>query len=143
MPWPTKKKFDTTDKLFLRTDEVVNVQFLEEEPALYYTHYIEGKTTKCSGDGCIHCNAGSNRNTKGAIKVHDMADGREKMLSGTSALFESIRQTVEMVGNIKDFIFSIKAIGEKSQRRYIVVTKPLPAIAKKAKPIDDDVEVPF
>ena len=125
MPWPKKQTFDDGDKVFLKKDEIVKVQILEDEPELYYTHYVEGKTSKCSAPDCAFCFKGEKRNEKGSIKVKDMADGKEKRLSGTAALFLTLQETFQMCGGREGFIFSMKATGDKAQRRYHVVPLPV------------------
>lgn len=134
MPWPKPNiPINDGDKLFLKKDELVKVQFLEDEPYLYYVHYDETtkKTSKCGGADCPQCQGGMKRQQKGAIKVCDQGDGKEKTLAGTAALFLSIKEIFDMCGGRHGFIFSMKATGDKSQRRYHVVPLPVPNVTKK------------
>lgn len=142
MPWPTKKTFNDGDKLFLEKDKVVKVQLLEDEPTLYYTHYVNGKTNKCSAPDCAFCSAGEKRNEKGNIRVKDLSDGKEKSLSGTSALFLALKETLDMCGGRKAFIFAMKSTGEKQQRRYHITPLPITG-ATAAGPTTTEEAVPF
>jgi len=78
MPWPEKKKTDDKGKLYLNVGEMIRVQFKDDEPELYYTHYVNGKSSRCEGQGCVNCERGEKLNTKGTITVVDMSDGKEK-----------------------------------------------------------------
>lgn len=124
MPWPTKQTVDDGESLRLEKDKVVKILILEDEPELYFTHYVNGKTSKCTAPECPHCTAAIKRDTKGSIKVKDLADGKEKKLKGTAALFTSIHEVLELCGSRKGFIFAIKATGEKKDRRYHVTALP-------------------
>lgn len=145
MPWPEiKKTINDGDRLFLKKDEMVKVQFLEDEPELYYVHYDETtkKTTKCVGADCVQCQGGMKRQQKGSIKVLDQADGKEKTLNGTAALFIAIKEIFDMCGGRNGFIFSMKATGDKAQRRYHIAPLPIPSVAKKV--VEEEVdESPF
>lgn len=138
--WPQKESADYGDKLYLKKDQTVRVQIIEEAPEIYYTHYIAGKTVKCEGPGCPHCAAGEKRNQKGSLKVIDQSDGKEKALCGTAALFQSIKATIDLCGGYHGLVFAISATGDKSERRYPVTNVPIPGgLAKVAKPaVDDD-----
>jgi len=131
MPWPKKiESKNDGDKLYLKKDEIVKVQFLNDEPELYYVHFDEvtRKTSKCDISNCLQCSNGMKRQEKGSIQVMDQADGKEKTLSGTAALFLAIKEVFDICGGRKGFVFSIKATGDKSQRRYHVVPLPAPNI---------------
>lgn len=143
MPWPKKQSFDDGDKVFLKEDEIVKVQILEDEPELYYTHYVNEKTSKCTAPECPMCLAGEKRNEKGTIKVKDMADGKEKKLSGTAALFLTLHETFQMCGGRKGFIFSMKATGKKSSRRYHIVPLPVTGQANVSAPAAEEEHDPF
>ena len=128
MPWPTKQKKDDGDKLYLELDKVHKIRLIDDEPSLYYTHYVNGKTIKCEQTDCEHCEAGVKQNTKGTMLVLDMADGKQKALSGTAALFIAIKETLDMCeGGKGKFVFSMKATGEKTERRYHIVPLPFKA----------------
>ena len=142
MPWPQKNSVNDADKIYAKPDKVIKVKFLEDEPELYYTHYIGGKVVKCGAPDCQHCLQGDRRSTKGSIRVMDLEDGKEKKLNGSAALFNSIHDAVEMCGSIKSFIFSIKATGEKRDRRYTVMPMPLGAAPAVKTKVEDE-EVPF
>ena len=124
MGWPEEKKFDDSDKLTLEKDKVVKVQILDDEPELYYTHFVEGKSTKCSGPGCSHCSAGVRRDEKGTIGVFDCSDGKKKALKGTSAMFRALHETILLCGGRKGFLFAMKATGDKKDRRYHITGLP-------------------
>lgn len=124
MPWPTKQTVDDGESLRVEKDKVLKVLILEDEPELYYTHYINGKTSKCTAPDCAPCTAAVKRDTKGSMKVKDLADGKEKKLKGTAALFTSLHEVIELCGSRKGFIFAIKATGEKKDRRYHVTALP-------------------
>lgn len=141
--WPQKSNTDYGDKLYLKKDQTVRVQIIEDAPEIYYTHYVNGKTVGCDDVDCVHCKSGEKRNQKGALKVIDQADGKEKELCGTSALFQSIKATIDLCGGYQGLVFAISATGDKSERRYPVTNVPIPGgLAKVAKPAVDD-EDPF
>lgn len=142
--WPTKNNKDYGDKLYVKKDETVRVQIIEDEPEIYYTHYVGNKTSACTPPDCSFCAAGEKRSQKGSIKVIDQADGKEKDLCGTAALFQSIKATIDMCGGYKGLVFAIGATGEKSERRYPVTNVPIPAGLKKViEAKKDDEETPF
>ena len=144
MPWPKRQSVDDGESLRLEKDKIEKVVFLEDEPELYYTHYVNGKTEKCNAPDCSPCQAGIKRDEKGSIRVKDLADGKEKKLKGTAALFCAIHETWEMCGGRKNFIFAMKATGEKQQRRYTIT--PLPATGtdlKSAAQPESEETVPF
>ena len=126
MPWPKKINNDQ-DKLFLKEGEMVKFIILDKEPELYYVHFdVNMKTVSCTAPDCQKCQAGLKRSEKGTIGVLDISDGKKKKLCGTSALFRSIKETLDMVdGQIENFIFSVKAVGIKNQRRYHIVPNPI------------------
>lgn len=140
MGWP-KKQQDSGDKLYVKKDEIVRVQLLEDEPELYYTHFVSDKTEACKAPDCTHCQAGNKRNEKGKIKVRDMADNKEKMLAGSSAMFQALHEVVEMAGTRSGLIFALKRTGEKTATRYNVTALPLSANSAPAQ--TDETEVPF
>lgn len=125
MAWPKKVSRDDGDKLYLDVNKEYTVLILESEPETYYTHFVNNKSTACAGAGCAICAVGEKRNEKGKIKIKDLADGKEKLLTGTAALFISLYEVITMVGGREGYKFKIKATGEKSQRRYTIVPLPL------------------
>lgn len=135
MPWPTRN-YEDGESIILETDKTVKVILIDNEPELYYTHYINGKSTKCNGSDCEHCAEGDKPNEKGSMLVQDVSDGKQKKLKGSAALFISLKEVLDMCGVKTGFIFSIKATGEKQKRRYHCV--PLPLQAEKT-----DEKVPF
>ena len=140
MPWPTPKtSFDESTQLRLKKDETIKVAILDNEPDLYYVHFLEAehKTVKCGGESCAPCMAGNRKLEKGSIRVVDQSDGKEKVLSGTSALFLSIKEVFDMCGGKDGFIFSMKATGEKASRRYHIVPVPI-----KTRKVDQEA-IPF
>lgn len=145
MPWPTKQSNnDDGETLRLEKEKVIKILILEDEPELYYTHYVNGKTAKCTAPDCPQCLAAIKRDTKGSIKVKDLSDGKEKRLKGTAALFTSIHEVLELCGSRKGFLFAIKATGEKKDRRYHVTALPAtgaPMVSAPAK--EDEDEDPF
>ena len=140
MGWPQKQSQDDGDYLRLEVGKIVKVQLLEDEPESYFTHYVNGKTQKCTAPDCPFCAAGDKRQEKGSIKVRDTADGKEKKLKGTAAMFMALHEAVEMCGGSKSFIFAMKATGEKKDRRYHVSALPLGTATTKE---GDDDSVPF
>jgi hypothetical protein len=140
MGWPQKQSIDDGDSLRLEVGKIVKVQLLEDEPESYFTHYVAGTTKKCSYPDCQYCTAGEKRNEKGSMKVRDTADGKEKKLKGTAALFMALHEAVDMCGGSKSFIFAMKATGEKKDRRYHVSALPLGTATTAEK---DDESVPF
>lgn len=143
MPWPKKQSFDDGESLILKKDEVVKVHLIDEEPELYYTHFIDGKSTKCSAPDCAHCLAGEKRNEKGSMMVKDIADGKEKKLKGSAALFLALKETLDMCGGKQGFVFSMKATGDKAQRRYHVVPLPIKGASVQASHAEPDESEPF
>jgi hypothetical protein len=144
MAWPTKPQVDDGESLRLEKDKIIKVVLLEDEPELYYTHYDGVKTNKCDAQNCQYCVAGMKRDTKGSIKVKDLADGKEKKLKGTAALFISLHETLDMCGGRKDFVFAMKATGEKQQRRYTITPLPKSSASVGSAPTHETEEVvPF
>jgi len=143
--WPTREDKDYGDKLYVKVGTTVRVQIIADAPELYYTHYINMKTVKCNSPetACPHCSAGEKRHQKGSLRVVDQADGKEKDLCGTSALFQAIKATIDMCGGYQGLVFAIGATGEKSERRYPVTNVPLPAVAAKVMGKTADDEEPF
>lgn len=144
MPWPTKQTYDDSNSLVLKKDQMVKVQLLQDEPELYYTHYNEAdkKSTKCTAPDCDSCRAGLKRVEKGSMLVKDMADGAEKKLKGSAALFLTLHEILDMCGGRNGFIFSMKATGDKSARRYHIVPLPINGSAVSG-PAAEDEETPF
>ena len=140
MGWPQKQSYDDSDSLKLEVGKVVKVQLLEDEPESYFTHFVGGKSQKCTYPECEFCAQKVRRDEKGSMKVRDTADGKEKRLKGTAALFMALHEAVEMCGGSKSFIFAMKATGEKKDRRYHVSALPLGTATTKE---GDDDSVPF
>ena len=142
MAWPQKQVFDDSESLRLEKDKIVKVVLLEDEPELYYTHFDGVKTNQCTAPNCPQCLSGVKRDTKGMIKVKDLADGKEKKLKGTAALFISLHETLEMCGGRKDFVFAMKATGDKAQRRYTITPLPKASASVTSAPVAEE-ETPF
>jgi len=140
MPWPKKHSNDDSEKLYLAKDKIAKVVLLDDEPELYYTHYVSNKTEKCSAPDCTHCSAGIKRNEKGKMRVRDTADNKEKLLAGSAAMFQALHEAVEMCGNRNGFIFALKRTGESKSTRYHVSALPLATVSA---PTDEDDKVPF
>lgn len=140
MAWPQKQSQDDGDTLRLEVGKVIKVQLLEDEPESYFTHYVDGATKKCTYPDCQYCTEKIKREEKGAMKVRDTADGKEKKLKGTAALFIALHEAVDMCGGSKSFIFAMKATGENRDRRYHVSALPLGTSTTTEKESD---EVPF
>jgi hypothetical protein len=138
MAWPQKQSYDDGDSLKLEVGKIVKVQLLEDEPENYFTHFIDGKSQRCSAPDCTPCIQKVRRDEKGSMKVVDTSDGKEKKLKGTAALFMALHEAVEMCGGRKSFIFAMKATGEKKDRRYHVSALPLTTKTTSGK---DDPEV--
>lgn len=142
MGWPTPQKFDDGDSLYCEKDKIIEVRLIDPEPSLYYTHYVNNKTVKCTSPECQHCTAGEKRIEKGSMLVMDMADRKQKKLKGTAALFIALREVLEMTGGMTGYIFSMKATGDKSQRRYHIVPKPAAGVETQSAPEKVE-DVPF
>lgn len=141
MPWPTKKKFDDADRIFLKEDSVEMVQIIDDEPEIYYVHFDEStkKTSRCEGQACDLCLRGIKAQEKGSIKVVDQKDMKEKKLCGTAALFLAMKEVLDLCGGSKGFVFNIKATGQKSSRRYTIV----PIVLQAAQKPETEDKVPF
>jgi len=142
MSWPKRFQNDG-DKLYVGTEKIIKVQLLEDEPELYYTHYVNGKTEKCGQPDCSHCAANVKRNEKGKIKVRDMADNKEKLLAGSSAMFQALHEVVEMCGTRTGFIFALRKTGEKTSTRYHVTALPLSASSAPHQANEEIESIPF
>lgn len=125
--WPSGGNSESGDKLYPKPGKAIRVQIIEEEPELYYTHFVNNKSTKCEGELCGHCSSGVKKSEKGAIGVIDQEDGKEKSLCGTAALFKALKATIDMCGGSKGLVFAVMATGEGKDRRYNVTNVPIPA----------------
>lgn len=141
MGWPSRNHIDSGDKIYVEKDKIIKVHLLDDEPELYYTHYADGKTVKCTAPDCGHCTSGVKRNEKGHMRVRDTADNKDKVLAGTSALFQALHETVEMCGTRQGFVFAMKRTGEKTATRYHISALPLSAVS--APSVSNDDEAPF
>ena len=140
MPWPKPMNSGSDgDKLYAEKDKVIKVQLLADEPELYMTHYVDGKSVKCGAPDCQNCAQGAKQIQKGSILVRDIADGKEKKLGGTAALFIALKETIDMVGSRNGVYFGIKATGQKTARRYHVSSIPMTQTAIT----QESEEVPF
>lgn len=146
--WPEKKQFDDSENIYLKEDQQIEVRLLEEAPEIYYIHWMqaENKSVACKVGDCPHCNNGIKRSEKGSIPVFDCIGKTQKKLSGTSALFISIREAMNMVAaTYETHTLMIKATGKKAERRYNVIPKPFAdgdVMGKKAEAPTED-EAPF
>ena len=138
MGWPEKKTYEDGMKLYPRDgEEPLEIRFIDTAPTPYYTHYVDGKRTKCGGDDCANCVAGVTKQTKYTILVMDMKDGKMKALNGTEAFFRVLHSTINLCGGINGYIFKIKTTGKKLHTKYTVVPMP-DTNYKKA-----DISIPF
>lgn len=142
MPWPTKITQSDADNLRLKTNQTVTIKFLDDEPDLYYTHFVNNKSVLCN-EPCNHCANKLKRSEKGSIRILDRSDNREKRLSGTAALFFSIKHTLDMCGGNRNLFFNIQAVGEQKDRRYYVIPAQDGVPVKSASKDIDEEETPF
>lgn len=147
MPWPKGNSGSDENKLYLEEGKIAKVLLLEDEcHEIYHIHFINGKNTKCKGEGCEPCSKGTPKQERGVIKVWDLGDAKEKSLAMTPTLSRAIVTAMELCGGRQGFAFNMVMKKEGGKKAYYVQgvpSKDAPSVGISGGDAQEPDETPF
>ena len=95
------------------------------EPEKHALHWVDEKTTPCTGGSCLNCKDGVKKTYRYRVKVFNLTTNKQESLEAGISVFGQIKETLEaMDGDISGSDFQIKKTGSGLNTEYKVVNLP-------------------